>query len=67
MNNNKMDAVEITITIKGKNKNSELKSIIPLTIAEKINIELIDWQNRYLITPSAYETFLENKKTFNNE
>lgn len=67
MNNNEMDAVEITITIKGKNKNSEIKSIIPLTIAEEINIELIDWENRYLITPVAYQTFLENKKTFENE
>ncbi len=64
MNNNEMDAVEITISIKGKNKNSELKSIVPLAIAEQINIELIDWENRYLITPAAYETFLENKKNF---
>lgn len=64
MNNNEMDAIEITISIKGKNKNSELKSIVPLAIAEQINIQLIDWQNRYLITPSAYEAFLENKKNF---
>lgn len=64
MNPNEMDAVEITISIKGKDKNSQVTSIIPLAVAEEISLELIDWENRFFITPVAYNLFVDNKNNF---